>query len=244
MNEPPRMLKMIPFYRQLSKPVLDYVRKWDIIASNRPDHYIAISRAVKKRISKYYNRNSEIIYPPVDVEKFKVKRTMRPKGGEYYLIVSRLVPYKRVDLAIRAFNELDSRLVVVGRGSEEDKLKAIASDNVEFKGFVSEEKLGGLYSGAKAFINPQEEDFGITAVEAQAAGVPVIAYAKGGALDTIIDGKTGVYFSDQKVDSLISVIKKFEKLDFQRDNLIKNAARFSKTRFLKEFDETVKRVAK
>ncbi|MGD8744612.1 MAG: glycosyltransferase [Candidatus Woesebacteria bacterium] len=244
MNDPPKTLRMIPFYQQLSKPVLNYVRKWDKIASKRPDHYIAISKAVKKRISKYYERDSEIIYPPVNVEKFRGKLSDSKKDDGYYLIVSRLVPYKMVDLAVEAFNELGKKLVVVGTGSEESALKAIAKENIQFKGFVKEKKLVSLYKNAKAFINPQEEDFGITAVEAQAAGVPVIAYAKGGALDTVIDGKTGIYFKKQEVKSLITAVKKLEKKVFKNKQLTKNAQKFSRDIFINEFDELVKKIAK
>src|SRR3989344_5441635 len=192
--------------KTISKPVVSYLRYWDRIAAQRPDIIISISTAVKDRVRKYYERESEVIFPPVEIEKFQIPNSppsprlrraskFQIEDKDYFLIVSRLVPYKRVDLAVEVFNELALPLVVVGTGSEEKRLKSkykqsLASDtgkfkkNIVFKGFVSDEELISLYRGAKAFIMPQEEDFGIAGVEAQAAGVPVIAYKKGGALDT------------------------------------------------------------
>ena len=161
----------------------------------------------------------------------------------YYLIVSRLIPYKKVDLAIDACNELGETLVIVGIGSEENKLKSKYKfkKNIVFKGFVSDENLVFLYQGAKAFIHPQEEDFGITSVEAQAAGTPVIAFKKGGALDTVIDGKTGIFFESQTKESLINAIKRFDKLKFNKDDLIQNAKGFTKERFKNEFLDLLNR---
>jgi glycosyltransferase involved in cell wall biosynthesis len=242
-NNPPKVLSWIPFYKHLSQPFLKYAKKWDKIAAKRPDCYIAISGTVQKRIKKYYKRESDIIYPPVEINKFKnqklnilnIKRSFNTK--KYYLLVSRLVPYKKVDLAIKAFNELGYRLVIVGTGTEESYLRKIAKDNIEFRGFVDEEKLVELYQGAEAFIHPQEEDFGITAVEAQAAGVPVIAYKKGGVLDTVIENKTGVFFEKQTTTSLQKAITRFETLCFDKKLLIKNAQKFSKERFKKEFEK-------
>lgn len=225
-------------FKSVSYLAACYLRKWDKIAAQRPDKMIAISTEVQKRIKTYYERESQIVYPPVEVKKFEAlnpKFETNHNKGEYYLIVSRLVPYKKADLAVKAFNELGLPLVVVGTGSEEKKLRKIAKGNILFKGFVNEDELIAYYKNAKAFIHPQEEDFGISAVEAQAAGCPVVAYGAGGALDTVIDGKTGVFFDKQDVKSLISVIRRFEKIKFNKKNLVKDAQKFSKQRFKREF---------
>ncbi len=222
-ENPPSKFDNIPFFNLLSVPQVKYLRGRDIAASRRPDKIIAISTEVKKRIKKYYKRTSKIIFPPVDMPKFKRRKTV----GKYYLIVNRLIPYKKVDLAVKTFNRLKDPLCIVGVGTEELKLKKMASRNIKFLGQVNDAKLRKLYSGAKALIMPQEEDFGIVAVEAQSFGVPVIAYKKGGARDTVIDGKTGVFFGKQTVESLSAAVKKFEKLEFVVDNLYTNAGRFS-----------------
>jgi glycosyltransferase involved in cell wall biosynthesis len=242
LNHPPRKLGWIPFYKIISKPFLDYVRHWDQVAAQRPDEYIAISSAVKDRIKKFYGRESVIVYPPVDIDKFKTRNskfaTPNLKKNDYYLIAGRLVPYKKVDLAIEAFIKLKKKLVVVGTGSEENKYKMkYKSEHIEFKGFVSDNELVSLYQNAKAFINPQDEDFGITAVEAQAAGCPVIAYKSGGALDTVRDGETGVFFNTQTVDNLGYTVRIFENMKFVEQKLITNANNFSKTKFQNKFLE-------
>ena len=162
----------------------------------------------------------------------------------YYLIVSRLVPYKRVDLAVEAFNELRLPLIIVGIGSEEKRLKSQAKENIRFFGLVGDEDLVGYYINAKALIFPQAEDFGMVAVEAQAMGCPVIAYKKGGALDTVIEGKTGTFFSMQTKESLIKALKYYDDSN-QRSEMsqecVKNAQRFSKERFKKEFENLVEK---
>ncbi|OGM10481.1 hypothetical protein A2Z67_00870 [Candidatus Woesebacteria bacterium RBG_13_36_22] len=224
-------------FKVMTKPIISYLRSWDKIAAQRPDVIVAISTEVQKRIKKYYDRESEIIYPPVDVERFKIEDS-RFKNRNYFLIVGRLVPYKKVDLAIEAFNELGLPLVIVGEGSEEGKLRTMAKSYVKFLGFVNEEDLPGIYKDAKAFIYPQDEDFGITAVEAQASGVPVIAYRAGGALDTVINKKTGIFFDNQSKESLTKAVITFEE-DFSErikpEDCINNTNRFSKDRFKKEF---------
>lgn len=237
LENPSKKLNWIPFYRYVSQPFLSYVRIWDKIAACRPDVLIAISTEVQRRIRKYYERNSEVIYPPSDVEKFQISKS---NPGTYFLVVSRLVPYKRVDLAVRAFNELGLRLLIVGTGSEEGSLKRIAKSNITFAGFVDDDKLVEFYQNAKALIMPQEEDFGIVAVEAQASGVPVIAYRRGGVRDSVIEGVTGIFFRRQETRDLIRAVEKFGKKRFDRRVLIKNAKRFSKERFKKEFLDIVK----
>lgn len=223
-----------PLLKLVSRPAVNYLREWDKIAAQRPDKMIAISHAVKKRIKKYYNRHSEVIFPPVEFDHFEKNNSDKKKRKKFFLVVSRLVPYKMVDLAVSAFNELGLPLIVVGTGSEEEKLKNMAKDNIKFVGHLTEAKLADYYKKCAAFIFPQEEDFGIVALEAQAAGAPVIAFKAGGALDTVIEGKTGVFFDKQNTESLVKAVRKFEKLSFNQKDLINNAKRFSKERFKRE----------
>ncbi len=250
--------KGLPF-KGVAKPLVNYLRRWDKIAANRPDHVIAISTAVKQRIKKYYGRESEVIFPPVDIHKFKNQKSkiknqsskrnssvkdfsQNDMDEEYFLIVSRLVSYKKVDLAVRAFNKLEKQLVVVGTGREENYLKSIAHRNVIFRGFVDNVELVSLYKNAKAFIHPQDEDFGITAVEAQAAGVPVVAYRSGGGLDTVIDRQTGVFFEEQTADALINVIKNFGKMRFDKEKIKVNSSKYSKSQFKQNFKNYVRQL--
>jgi glycosyltransferase involved in cell wall biosynthesis len=226
-KNPPSKFGFIPFFKFLSRPFIYFLRKWDVEASKRPDKIVAISTEVKNRIKKYYRKDSEIVFPPVDIPLSRTKILKEQKKGDYYLIVNRLIPYKRVDLAIKAFNKLKYPLYIVGSGSEEKKLKKIASDNVKFLGQVNETELKNLYSRAKALIMPQEEDFGIVAVEAQSYGVPVIAFGKGGAIDTVVEAKTGILFERQNVNSLMQAVKKFAKMRFNERIIKRNAKRFS-----------------
>ena len=223
-------------FKGMTKPIIDYLKKWDKKASRRPDVMVAISTEVQKRIKKYYNRDSEIIFPPVNTSLLYSNEVNRHKKGDYYLVVSRLVGYKKVDLAIKTFNKLGYPLVVIGTGREEKKLKSMSkSKKIKFVGQISDEKLAKYYQNAKAFIMPQEEDFGIVAVEAQSHGVPVIAFKKGGAIDTVIDGVTGILFNNQTVDSLTKAIAKFDKIRFNHSYLVKNAKKFSKENFKRKF---------
>jgi glycosyltransferase involved in cell wall biosynthesis len=219
-----------PFLKWMSKPIVSYLQTWDRVAANRPDIMISISSEVKNRIQKYYHRDSRIIFPGVEERKL-----IKHLSGKYYLVVSRLVKYKKIDLVIKAFNYLGFPLIIVGVGSEEKHLKHIARGNITFMGEINEEKLVGFYKSAKALIFPQEEDFGLTAIEAQAVGLPVIAFKKGGALDIVTEGKTGVFFNEQLPDCLVKTVKKFDKMHFREQDLIDNAKRFSKTVFQKEF---------
>ncbi len=225
------------------KPVISYLRKWDLIAARRPDELIAISTEVKSRIKKYYGLDSEIIFPSTEPLSINVTEA---KAKESYLVVSRLVSYKRVDLAIKAFNNLGYSLTIVGGGREMKKLKRLAKNNIKFVGGVPDSELGQYYQGAKALVMPQEEDFGIVAVEAQSFGVPVIAYKKGGAQDTVMNGKTGILFPYQTVESLIDAVKKFEKVEhkIKFEDCIINSKKFSKERFKKEFAKVVARNVK
>jgi len=223
-----------PITSFISGPIVNYLKSWDKVAAWRPDEMIAISTEVKDRIKKYYSRESEIIFPPINTTVIRINRV---KGGKYYMLVNRLVKYKKVDLAIEVFNKLGLPLVIVGTGREEEKLRRKAKNNIKFVGLVSEKELVNYYQGAKALIMPQEEDFGIVAVEAQSSGVPVIAYKKGGVLDTVIDGKTGILFDQQNVESLTEAIERFEKTNFVVDNLYTNSKRFLRKVFEKRFLE-------
>lgn len=240
LKNPPSKFGFIPFFSFLSRPFIKYLRGWDMIASQRPDKIVAISTEVKNRITKYYQRDSEIIFPPADSLSSHGFESDKQRKKNYYLIVNRLIPYKKVDLSIRAFNKLKYPLYVVGSGSEERRLKDMAFNNIKFFGQVDDKKLRELYLGAKALIMPQEEDFGIVSIEAQSFGVPVIAYKNGGAIDTVISDKTGIFFEEQKSESLINAVKKFEKMMFDDKILKDNANRFSKDRFKKEFVDFVK----
>ncbi len=193
----------------LVRPSLSALRRWDYAAAQRVDHFIAISTAVQERIQRYYNRDSVVIHPPVDTDYFTPAKNVAP--GDYYLIVSRLIPYKRIDLAVEAFRQLpNDRLLIVGDGRDKDSLQAAAPANVQFLDRLPRHEVRELLRGCKAFIFPGLEDFGIAPVEAMAAGRPVIAYAGGGALDTVVPGVTGELFPEQTVESLAQELARFD----------------------------------
>ncbi|KKP48369.1 MAG: Glycosyl transferase group 1 [Candidatus Woesebacteria bacterium GW2011_GWA1_33_30] len=236
-NNPPKKFNIFPFFKIFAKPFVGYLEKWDSIASTRPDKMIAISTEVKSRIKKYYKRNSEIIYPPCDLP----RKVMGSSKGKYYFIHGRFEPYKRLDLVIDVFNDLELRLVVSGSGSEFLRLQRKANQNIKFVYKPSDNQLPDLYKNAMAFLMPQEEDFGITSVEAQSFGVPVIAYNKGGAIDTVIPDKTGVLFNSQTKEILKQAIAKFDTMRFNNIDLINNAKIFSKERFKRELQRSLVR---
>ena len=212
--------KLIPF-------VLTRIRTWDRLAADRVDHFIANSRAIQKRIKKYYKRDSTVIYPPVDVASFSIGQG----AGGYYLIGGRLVAYKRFDVAVLAFNRLGIPLKIFGVGPELNRLQAMAKPNIEFIGKVTNDELKRLYRECVAFLHPQDEDFGITAIEAMASGRPVIAYAAGGALETIIPGRTGVFIEDQNWESLTDTIIRYRPEIFKPDVIRQHALQFDSTQF-------------
>ncbi len=195
----------------------NYLRMWDVTSSSRCDHFIANSRYVAQRIKRYYNRDADVIYPPVNAERFMSSENL----SDYFLIISAFAPYKRIDIAIEAFNRLGFSLKIVGTGQDERRLKGMAGENIEFLGWRNEDELVELYSRCRALIFPGEEDFGIVPVEAMASGRPVIAYGKGGALETVIPlevsrGKgqgspTGIFFYEQTPEALIEAVSIFEK---------------------------------
>ncbi len=201
---------------------LSYLRIWDRQAAERVDEWIAISEFVRRRIAKYYNKDAIVVHPPVNVSKF----TMSYEPGQYWLMVGRLVAYKNFDLAIRVFNTLGWPLKIVGTGVEEHRLKALAKGNIEFVGAVTDQQLGQLYRGARAVIFPQEEDFGIVPLEAMASGRPVIAYHGGGALETVIDRITGVFFYEQTEEELLAAVDRSSRMKWLPDLCRGQAERF------------------
>jgi glycosyltransferase involved in cell wall biosynthesis len=212
------------------QPLLHNLRRWDWQAAQRVDHFIAISSAVQERIRTIYGRESDVIHPPVDVDYF----TPDPATpvGDYYLIVSRLIPYKRIDLAVEALRDLpDAKLIVVGDGRDLPALRARAGDNVHFLGRVERARIRELLRGARAFIFPGLEDFGIAPVEAMSAGRPVIAYAGGGALDTVVPGVTGELFPEQTAASLAAVLANFDPTAYDPEACRIQAERFSTNEF-------------
>jgi glycosyltransferase involved in cell wall biosynthesis len=212
------------------RPLVALLRRWDYAAARRVDHFIAISTEIQARIKSYYDRDSVIIYPPVATARFRV--TTQPE--EYFLVVSRLVPYKRIDLAVQAATRLNLPLKVGGSGRDLERLKALAGSTVEFLGYVPDDELPGLMARCKAFLFPGLEDFGITPVQAQAAGRPVIAYGGGGALDTVIPGETGEHFHELTVDSLVAVMESFDPHRYDPARLRAHAARFDTAVFRTE----------
>lgn len=230
-------------YRRVPNPLksalisltMHYLRLWDYCAAGRVDYFVANSQTVKRRIATYYRREAKVIYPPCDVERFGISTRI----DDYYLLVGRLVDYKKADLAIRAFGRSGRRLLVVGSGPQLKILQDIAGPNVEFLDRVDDRQLADLYSRCKALIFPGEEDFGIVPVEAQAAGRPVIAYGKGGALETVVSGKTGLFFHKQTIEHLNAAVEQFERdMDaFEPSAIRGHAERFGKNRFQTEIRE-------
>lgn len=214
--------------RGFLQPVLSYLRLWDRVAADRVDRFVAISRTVQQRIEKVYRRKSTIIYPPVDTERFSA---VADKVKDHYLIVSRLIPYKRVDLAVQAFTRLDRPLIVVGDGRDRAKLESMAGPSVTFTGRLPDSEVAALMGTCRGFIFPGVDDFGIAPVEAIAAGRPVIAYAAGGALDTVIEGETGIFFREPSVEALATAVNEFESLKFEPARLRLHAQQFGRAKF-------------
>ncbi|MBQ5999369.1 MAG: glycosyltransferase [Treponema sp.] len=220
------------------------LRLWDYVSSQRIDTIIANSKFIARRIKKFWNRDAQVIYLPVDVSRFNPNDSDRE---DFYVAFSRLVPYKRIDLAVTACRSLGKKLVVIGGGYEMDNLKKLAAGdkNISFLGRVSDEVLQDNLQRCKALLFCAEEDFGFVPLEAQACGSPVIAFGRGGALETVVDGKTGIFFDKQETESLAKAILDFEKMDaegkFQKKNIVEHARSFTKERFQKEFKEAVQR---
>lgn len=221
--------------RVLTDPFISHLRMWDRLSADRVDHFVAISTVTANRIAKCYRRDSTIIHPPVRVSSISPSKT----SGDYFLLVSRLMPYKRVDIAVRAFNELALPLKIVGTGPQMAELKRQSRGNVEFLGAISDSQLADCYSGCRAFVFPAIEDFGIVMVEAQAYGKPVIACGGGGAAEIVQDGETGVLFRAQTPEALMVAVKEFENLRFDEGRIREHAMQFDESVFRNRIREFV-----
>jgi glycosyltransferase involved in cell wall biosynthesis len=221
--------------RRLLPPFLTYLRQWDRLAADRVDHFIAISQAVRQRIAKVYRRESTIIYPPVDTSRFAPASRI----DDYYLFVGRLVPYRRLDLLVEAFNRLERPLVIAGTGRDRERLEAMAGPNVTFLGYVPDEALPDLMARSRAFLFPGEEDFGIAPIQAMASGRPVVAYAAGGALDTVVPGVTGVLFQQQTVPAIVQAVESFDPAAVDPARLEATARRYDVSLFRRRLSDFV-----
>lgn len=223
--------------RPLVKLYLKRMRAWDFKGAQRVTHFIANSNNVRDRIKQYYKRGSDVIYPAIDLDKFY---PTVPKE-DYYIVASRMQAHKRADLVIRAFNESGKKLHVIGSGRALAQLKAIASNNIVFLGRIPDHVLRDEMSAAKGFIFPQEEDFGLMPLEAMACGTAVIAYGKGGALETVTEPNTGIFFDEQSERALKEAVQKFETMHFQSEDLFEQAQKFSKEKFQEQIDSYIQK---
>ncbi|MDX9913355.1 MAG: glycosyltransferase [Candidatus Moranbacteria bacterium] len=230
---PSLVKKLVPFF-------MNYIRIWDSVSASRVDKFIANSNFVARRIKKYYKKDSIVINPPVSVDNFYLEKN-KDKQEDYFLIVGRLITYKRHDIVIEAFNELGLPLKIIGRGPELKKLKKLAKDNIEFLGRIDDEHLPRYYAQCKAFIFPQEEDFGIVAIEAMAAGKPLIAYRGGDIVENMEEGKVGVFIEKQTAKDVIAAVNSFLKLDFDGNYIRSKALKFNKEIFKNKIKEYIKK---
>lgn len=229
-----RRWSLMSFY---ARKVMHKFRIWDVIGANRVDYFVANSNYISQRIAKVYRRDSVVIYPPVDVDNFSLNDSPRE---DFYFTASRVVPYKKIDLIVKAFASMPEKtLYVAGMGPDYKKIKKMATPNVKLLGYISDEEMKDYMSRAKAFVFAAEEDFGIVPVEAQACGTPVIAFGKGGALETVVDGISGVLFNEQTETSLLEAIARFEKLKFYPNEIRKNAEKFSTEHFVKNLKQFI-----
>jgi len=238
-NISPLVRWSIPFF-------MNYLRTWDEKSSDRVDYFVAISENVRRRIKKHYRRDAEVIYPPADIDYFNLSNN----AGDFYLVVSALVPYKRVDLAILAFNELNLQLLIIGEGAEKSRLKKLAGGSIKFLDWQNPSELKKYYSGCKALIFPGEEDFGIVPVEAQACGKPVIAFGKGGVTESvkgvypdqeITADHTGIFFYPQTKEALMDAVRRFDSTPFDPERIRSNAIRFDRKIFKTKIREFIER---
>lgn len=213
------------------------MRRRDLQAVAGVDQFIANSHEVQQRIKTYYHRDAIIVYPPVETERFAPKGSVQKEN--LYVVAGRQIPYKRIDLAIRACNALDRRLIVIGNGSEHEALAKMAGPKTEFLTNVTDDQIARYFQCAKAFIFPSLEDFGIVPVEAMAAGTPVIAFKKGGALDTVKDSKTGIFFEEQTVQSLVDALRRFEAMQFDGHTIIAHAKTFDEQVFIRKMQKLI-----
>jgi len=213
--------------RTILPPFLTQLRQWDRLAADRVDHFVAISQEVRRRIAKVYRRESVIIYPPVDTARFVPDDEVE----DYYLLVGRLVPYRRIDLLIEAFNKMKRPLRIAGSGRDRARLEAMAGPTIEFLGYVPDEELPSLLAKCRAFMFPGEEDFGIAPIQAMAAGRPVIAYAAGGALETVLPGVTGTLFAEQSVAAIIQAVEGFDTENVDPPRIRQHAEQYDVSHF-------------
>lgn len=239
-----RYLYQTPTQFKFLQPLLNIYKRTDFIYSQRPDYLLCNSQTVQKRILKNYHRQSQIVYPGIDLSLFKP--TIKTNKDKYFLIVSRLVKHKRIDIAIKACHQLNLKLIIVGQGRDQQQLfnlvKEIKSKNVTFVGKVKNQQLLSFYQNCQALICPQLEDFGLTPLEAQACGKPVIAFNRGGITETVINNKTGLFFNYQNTKSLIKTLKKFSLKNFKKTDCINNAKRFSQSSFMLNFKKVIKQL--
>jgi glycosyltransferase involved in cell wall biosynthesis len=215
------------------------LQKWDVDTASRVSTFIANSENVRERIQRIYDRDATVIYPPVDYNFYSDRSPLLDgETSPFYLMVSALVPYKRVDLAIHAFNHLKKQLLIIGDGPEYGRLRALAGANIHFSGWLPPEQLRWHYARCQALLFPGEEDFGIVPLEAMAAGRPVVAYRKGGALETVVEGKTGLFFNHQTPEDLLAAMEHLESTHFYPDEIRQHAKRFSRTRFIEQLRQT------
>jgi glycosyltransferase involved in cell wall biosynthesis len=226
-------------FRTIMPPFLTQLRQWDRLAADRVDHFIAISQTIRQRIAKIYRRKSTIIYPPVDTRRFASAATSIEDIENYYLIVGRLVPYRRIDILIQAFNKMGRPLLIAGSGRDRERLESLAGPTIEFLGRIPDEDLPGLMARCRAFMWPGEEDFGISPIQAMAAGRPVIAYAAGGALETVIPGHTGALFYEQKVEAMIKTVEQFDERTLNPQVISTFAAQFDTLEFKRKMQQFV-----
>ncbi|HLZ28133.1 MAG TPA: glycosyltransferase [Chloroflexota bacterium] len=225
-----------PAARMVLPAAISQLRSWDVATAQNVDRFLAISQSVAARIRKYYRRDATVIYPPVNCDAFIIPPS---RVDDYYLIAARLVPYKRIDLAVDAFTKLGIRLKIVGNGRDLGSLRSRAGRNVEFVGRVSDAELKELYAGCRGLVFPGEEDFGIAPLEANASGRPVIAYAAGGALDTVVNGRTGILFERQEVECLIAAVRRAEATAWDADELRAHARKFDREVFREQLQQFV-----
>ncbi len=216
--------------KRIAAALLTILRKWDYQCAQRIDQFVAISRCVQQRILDCYGRSSVVVYPPVNVDRFSVTS----RRGDYYLVLSRLVGYKRIDLAVQAFNQLGEKLVIIGDGPDRARLQALAGPTISFLGHVTDSEAKRYLEGCRGLIFPGVEDFGIAPVEAQACGRPVIAFAGGGALETVTDGETGILFQEPSPESLAGAVRRAAGITWCAENIRANAERFSREVFLQK----------
>lgn len=248
-NEYLRGQKKGIFTNLFSRALLNYIRVWDKVAADRPDYLIANSKYTQRRIEKYYGRESTVIYPPVSINRGETSTRstgveVSPLLKNYFLTVSRLSPYKNVDKIVEAFNKLELPLVVIGEGSQEEYLKKIAEKNVKILGWQPDEKMARYYAGACGFVFASVDDFGITLVEAMAHGLPIAAIRKGGAVEVMVEGKTGEFFEEATPEVIADGVRRLVENEkkYDREFIINRSKEFSKERFVRELNEFITNV--